>query len=44
MAQIKHEGLSTTLPLGDSKMSKRISIEALWIVWWLRMQELRGRL
>jgi len=30
--------------VGDSKMSKRISIEALWIVWWLRMQELRGRL
>jgi len=30
--------------VGDSKMSKRISIEALWIVWWLRVQELRGRL
>jgi dolichol-phosphate mannosyltransferase len=30
--------------VGDSKMSKRISIEALWIVWWLKMQDLRGRL
>jgi dolichol-phosphate mannosyltransferase len=30
--------------VGDSKMSKRISIEALWIVWWLRVQALRGRL
>lgn len=29
---------------GDSKMSKRISIEALWIVWWLKLQQLRGRL
>jgi dolichol-phosphate mannosyltransferase len=30
--------------VGDSKMSKRISIEALWIVWWLKLQDLRGRL
>ncbi|MBI3767344.1 MAG: polyprenol monophosphomannose synthase [Deltaproteobacteria bacterium] len=30
--------------VGDSKMNKRISIEALWIVWWLRMQDLRGKL
>jgi dolichol-phosphate mannosyltransferase len=30
--------------MGDSKMSKRISIEALWIVWWLKMQALRGKL
>jgi dolichol-phosphate mannosyltransferase len=30
--------------VGESKMSKRISIEALWIVWWLRLQDLRGRL
>ena len=30
--------------VGDSKMSKRISIEALWIVWWLKLQDLRGKL
>ena len=30
--------------LGESKMHKRISIEALWIVWWLKAQALRGRL
>jgi dolichol-phosphate mannosyltransferase len=30
--------------VGDSKMTKRISIEALWIVWWLRMRNLFGRL
>jgi len=30
--------------VGDSKMTKRISIEALWIVWWLKLQDLRGRL
>jgi dolichol-phosphate mannosyltransferase len=30
--------------VGESKMSKRISIEALWIVWWLRLQDLRGKL
>jgi dolichol-phosphate mannosyltransferase len=30
--------------VGESKMSKRISVEALWIVWWLKLQELRGKL
>jgi len=30
--------------LGESKMHKRISIEALWIVWWLKLRDLRGRL
>ncbi len=30
--------------VGDSKMNKRISVEALWIVWWLKLQDLRGRL
>jgi len=30
--------------VGDSKMSKRISAEALWIVWWLKLQDLRGKL
>ncbi len=30
--------------VGESKMTKRISIEALWIVWWLKLQELRGKL
>ena len=30
--------------VGDSKMNKRISIEALWIVWWLRMRTILGRL
>ena len=30
--------------IGDSKMTKRISIEALWIVWWLRLADLAGRL
>jgi dolichol-phosphate mannosyltransferase len=30
--------------VGDSKMTKRIGIEALWIVWWLRIQDLRGKL
>ena len=30
--------------VGESKMTKRISIEALWIVWWLKFQELRGKL
>ena len=30
--------------VGDSKMNKRISIEALWIVWWLRMRTVLGRL
>jgi dolichol-phosphate mannosyltransferase len=30
--------------VGESKMSKRISIEALWIVWWLKFQSLTGKL
>jgi dolichol-phosphate mannosyltransferase len=29
---------------GDSKMNKRIALEALWIVWWLRVMDLVGRL
>lgn len=29
--------------MGDSKMTKRISIEALWIVWWLKLQAARGK-
>jgi len=30
--------------IGDSKMSKRIGLEALWIVWWLRLARRLGRL
>jgi len=29
---------------GDSKMTRRIGMEALWIVWWLRVQAALGRL
>jgi len=29
---------------GESKMSKRIIREAVWMVWWLRIQDLLGRL
>jgi dolichol-phosphate mannosyltransferase len=29
---------------GESKMSKRIGLEALWIVWWLRLAHALGRL
>jgi len=29
---------------GDSKMNKRIALEALWIVWWLRIMDLLRRL
>ena len=29
---------------GDSKMSKRIAVEALWLVWWLKLQVARGKL
>lgn len=29
---------------GDSKMNKRIAGEALWIVWWLKLQVLRGKM
>jgi dolichol-phosphate mannosyltransferase len=28
--------------VGDSKMSMRISLEALWIAWWLRLGSLFG--
>jgi dolichol-phosphate mannosyltransferase len=28
---------------GESKMTKRISLEALWIVWWLRLRRNEGR-
>jgi len=30
--------------VGDSKMNKRIALEALWIVWWLRWQQWRKHL
>jgi len=29
---------------GESKMSKRIGLEALWICWWLRLAHRLGRL
>lgn len=29
---------------GDSKLTLRISVEALWIVWWLRVADALGRL
>ena len=29
---------------GQSKMNKRIVREAIWMVWWLRLQALTGRL
>jgi dolichol-phosphate mannosyltransferase len=29
---------------GESKLSLRIALEALWIVWWLRIADLLGRL
>jgi len=29
---------------GDSKMNKSIATEAMWIVWWLRVMDLLGRL
>ena len=29
---------------GESKMSKRIGLEALWIVWWLKLSHWLGRL
>jgi len=28
---------------GQSKMNKRIVREAIWMVWWLRLQALAGR-
>lgn len=30
--------------VGESKMNKRIALEALWIVWWLRIMHVSGRL
>ena len=30
--------------VGESKMSKRVGFEALWIVWWLRLARAMGRL
>ena len=30
--------------VGESKMSKRIGLEALWIVWWLKLAHRLGRL
>lgn len=36
--------LFTERDTGDSKMSKRIVREAVWRVWWLRIQDLLGRL
>ena len=30
--------------VGVSKMNKRIALEALWIVWWIRLEHLFGRL
>jgi dolichol-phosphate mannosyltransferase len=29
---------------GTSKLTLRIGLEALWIVWWLRLADLTGRL
>ena len=36
--------LFTERDSGDSKMSKRIVREAIWRVWWLRLQDLLGKL
>jgi len=36
--------LFTERDSGDSKMSKRIVREAVWRVWWLKIQQLTGRL
>ena len=36
--------LFTERDFGESKMSKRIVREAIWRVWWLKMQDLLGRL
>lgn len=36
--------LFTERDTGDSKMSKRIVREAVWRVWWLKLQHLTGRL
>jgi dolichol-phosphate mannosyltransferase len=29
---------------GHSKMNRRIVLEAVWMVWWLRLESLLGRL
>jgi hypothetical protein len=29
---------------GTSKMDRRIVLEAVWMVWWLKLQELSGRI
>ena len=36
--------LFTERDSGESKMSKRIVREAIWRVWWLKIQDLFGRL
>lgn len=36
--------LFTERDYGESKMSKRIVLEAVWRVWWLKIQDLLGRL
>jgi dolichol-phosphate mannosyltransferase len=36
--------LFTERDSGDSKMSKRIAREAVWRVWWLKLQQVFGRL
>jgi dolichol-phosphate mannosyltransferase len=34
----------TDRTVGDSKMNKRIAIQAMWVVWWLRLMSALGRL
>ncbi len=41
---VEHPILFTERGSGESKMSKRIVREAVWRVWWLRIQDLVGRL
>jgi dolichol-phosphate mannosyltransferase len=36
--------LFTERDSGDSKMSKRIVREAIWRVWWLKIQDVFGKL
>jgi dolichol-phosphate mannosyltransferase len=36
--------LFTERDSGESKMSKKIVREAIWRVWWLKIQDLLGRL
>ena len=40
----EHPILFLDRTVGESKMSRRIGLEALWIVWWLRLSALFGRL